>query len=419
MIGRCRDRRSNDQSHHKLATISQPSNIHQLLGFLGLGDTINALTIITLWLPHHCINFSTRTGSFGQMSRQRHLINSNTHSSRLQYYNYIIWRGVLHGDRCFSNCYGHHLDPTKITNHIFQQTVPSLHSTQLGLHSRDGSNREMTNYLINIHFTITIDHDSLKNFLTQRIQTLEQQKYPWRLLGYKYKIVYWLGKHNVVVDALSRWEEPTPPSTLLQLLSTPISNLVNKVNVDADKNYQHIRSTILIDPARFKDLSIRRDLLLHRDAIVVSFDNNIRRDIFDEGNSSMIGGHSDQWCMISRIFHSFYWHKMTEDVKRWLRECAMCHPAKSPSMKPLRLLQPLPPLSNDWEAFMIDFMTNLPLSSEKSTILVVIDRLSKGAHFIPLNLQSLLMQSLKLSPTKSSSCTGSHPRFSQTKTQYL
>lgn len=166
--------------------------------------------------------------------------------------------------------------------------------------------------------------DSLRNFLTQRVQTPEQQKYLWRLLGYKYKIVYWLGKHNVVVDALSRREEPTPPSTLLQLLSTPISNLVNKVNVNAalDMDYQPYRSSIHIDPARFKDLSIRRDLLLHRDAIVVSFDNNIRHDIFDEGNSSTIGGHSDEWCTISRIFHSFYWHEMIEDVKRWLWECS-------------------------------------------------------------------------------------------------
>lgn len=71
--------------------------------------------------------------------------------------------------------------------------------------------KKWRHYLVCVTFTIVIYHDSLIFFLTQQVQTSEQQKYLCHLLCYKYKIIYRLGKKNTVVVSLSRREDPTHP----------------------------------------------------------------------------------------------------------------------------------------------------------------------------------------------------------------
>lgn len=59
------------------------------------------------------------------------------------------------------------------------------------------------------HFIIKTDHKTLKNLLSQVIQTPDQQVFLCKLLGFYYTIEYKPGKENIVADALSRsMEEP-------------------------------------------------------------------------------------------------------------------------------------------------------------------------------------------------------------------
>lgn len=75
---------------------------------------------------------------------------------------------------------------------------------------------------------------------------------------------------------------------------------------------------------------------------------------------------------------------MEKQIRNYIREYDVCQRFKyDPSAYP-GLLQPLSILELAWSQVSMDFIEGLPLSHGKSTILVVVDRLTKYAHFMSL-----------------------------------
>ncbi|CAL9221051.1 unnamed protein product [Arabidopsis halleri] len=75
---------------------------------------------------------------------------------------------------------------------------------------------------------------------------------------------------------------------------------------------------------------------------------------------------------------------MVKDIQTFIRSCAVCQQCKSDNAAYPGLLQPLPIPESLWSEVSMDFIDGLPLSAGKSVIMVVVDRLSKAAHFIAL-----------------------------------
>lgn len=86
----------------------------------------------------------------------------------------------------------------------------------------------------------------------------------------------------------------------------------------------------------------------------------------------------------SRIKKEFYWPRLKKDVREFVKECDVCQRSKVETLHPVGLLQPLPIPVKNWEDVSMDFIEGLPPSGGKTVILVVVDRLSKYAHFMAI-----------------------------------
>jgi hypothetical protein len=76
---------------------------------------------------------------------------------------------------------------------------------------------------------------------------------------------------------------------------------------------------------------------------------------------------------------------MKFEITRYVSKCLTCIQVKAEHQKPHGRIQPLEILEWKWEKITIDFITKLPcMSKGHDTIWVVIDRLTKGAHFLPI-----------------------------------
>ena len=83
------------------------------------------------------------------------------------------------------------------------------------------------------------------------------------------------------------------------------------------------------------------------------------------------------------ISRDFWWPQMWKDVKEFILSCDVCLRSKIPRHRPYGLLQPLPIPHRPWSSISMDFITDLPLSNAYDSIFVVVDRLTKMAHFVP------------------------------------
>lgn len=72
-------------------------------------------------------------------------------------------------------------------------------------------------------------------------------------------------------------------------------------------------------------------------------------------------------------------------VMEYIRQCFVCQQNKYETLASSGILQPLPSLKGLFTDITMDFIEGLPNSKGKPVIMVVVDRLSKYAHFISLS----------------------------------
>ena len=88
-------------------------------------------------------------------------------------------------------------------------------------------------------------------------------------------------------------------------------------------------------------------------------------------------------------------------MARYVAECDVCQRVKAEHLKPGGTLQPLPIPSWKLEDISMDFITVLPRTSHGyNSIWVIVDRLTKSAHFLPVKANYAVEKYAELYLTK-------------------
>lgn len=259
------------------------------------------------------------------------------------------------------------------------------------LHAITESVQKWRQYLLGRFFVVRTDHKSIRKLLQQTIQTPEQHVYVRKLLGFHFRIEYRTESSNKAADALSRIPESAPiasePAALLTLttVSTPISEILEVLRREATTlpDLIDLESSVK-EGNQNQAFSVRNGLIFYHHRYYVSPFSSLIPKLLQEAHDSPMAGHAGIKRTLVRLATIYFWPNMCKSVEQHIATCLICQQTKYSTQPPAGLLQPLPPPAQVWEAVTMDFITGLPPSRGYTVILVVVDRLTKSAHFGPL-----------------------------------
>lgn len=165
-------------------------------------------------------------------------------------------------------------------------------------------------------------------------------------------------------------------------LSTLQCHLMEELRNENSENVEIIDlHQRLIEGTADKGFSTVNRLLVLEGKLYVSSNSPIKTILLYELHSSPMGGHARSQKTYMKLAEMFYWNNIRKEVKFFVQQCAICQYTKYLPTKPSGLLQPLPIPNTAWSEITTDFIIGLPQSKGYTLILVVIDRLTKYAHF--------------------------------------
>ena len=271
-------------------------------------------------------------------------------------------------------------------------------------------------------FTIITDHASLRYLDTQPNLSRRQTRWMEKLTEYNYTITYRPGKENVAADALSRRSDHAVVSDS-RFRAIRLDTIEASLEIDPSiiaairSSYEsdivfapilaYFRSPNTHDPS-MTPVSVHhyeyRDDLLYfglygqdtRCRLCIPLAARLPDDsitvrqalVHDVHDSIAFGAHLGIDKTLEKLTTSYYWPNMSRYVKRYIAGCDTCQRIKPSQRSPQGLLRPLPIPLKKWQQISMDFVGPLPSSDQFNCILVVIDRLSKMAHFVPTTVDT-------------------------------
>ena len=103
--------------------------------------------------------------------------------------------------------------------------------------------------------------------------------------------------------------------------------------------------------------------------------------------------HPGSTKMYQDLKQNFWWNSMMKDIARCVQSCLMCQQVKVEHQRPDGELLLIEILELKWDDITIDFIMGLPkITKGYDVIWVIVDRLTKSAHSLPVKKTSTLEQ---------------------------
>jgi hypothetical protein len=229
-----------------------------------------------------------------------------------------------------------------------------------------------------------MDRKSLKYIFTQPDLNMRQRRWFELIKDYKLEVYYLLVIHWTGEESSTY---VLPDLSLFNITLTPTLRDEIKAAQKNDEGMGHISGKMQEgDP---KVACFREDaegILWFKERLVVPKKEALKKKILDEAHMSRSSIHPGSTKMYHDLRQQFWWTRMKREVARYVSECDTCRKVKTDYMKPEELLQPLSIPKWKWDNISMDFIVGLPMTAHKfDSIWVIVDRLSKSPHFIPVN----------------------------------
>jgi hypothetical protein len=221
---------------------------------------------------------------------------------------------------------------------------------------------------------------------------------------YELEVHYHLGKANVIADALSHkahcnylltagltGEESStrvlPNLSLFNITLTPTLRAEILAAQKDDEGMCHIKRRMREgDPKVACFHEDAEGALWFKERLVVPMREALKKKILDEAHMSRYSIHPGSTKMYHDLRQQFWWTRMKHDAAGYVSKCDTYRKVKADYMKPGGLLQSLSIPEWKCDDISMDFIVGLPLTALKfDSIWVIVDQLSKSAHFIPFH----------------------------------
>ncbi|GKB40736.1 reverse transcriptase domain-containing protein [Tanacetum coccineum] len=293
-----------------------------------------------------------------------------------------------------------------------REKVIAYASRQLKIHEKNYTTHDLElgavvfalkmwrHYLYGTKCVVFTDHKNLQHILDQKELNMRQRRWLELLSDYDCEIRYHPGKANVMTYALSRKERNKPLRVRALVLTIGLNLPTQILNTQAEARKEENFGTEDLC-GMIKKLEQRTDgTLCLNGRSWIPCRGDLRELIMNESHKSKYSIHPGSDKMYQDLKKLYWWPNMKAEIATYVSKCLTCAKVKAEYQKPSGLLvQPVIPVWK-WENITMDFVTKLPkTSSGQDTIWVIVDRLTKSAHFLPMketdSMEKLTRQYLK------------------------
>jgi hypothetical protein len=132
-------------------------------------------------------------------------------------------------------------------------------------------------------------------------------------------------------------------------------------------------------------------IVLFNNHIYVPENHHLKLDILEQVHNTQLSGHLGNEKTYRLLARTYYFPRMRFFTNTYVQGCETCKRNKTPRHQPYGLLQPLPIPEAPWQSVSMDSIVKLPKSKGFDSILVIVDRFTKMAHFIPYKEQGFMV----------------------------